>query len=342
MKKFPFSEVYTWVFIIVFFAMLFVPLKNLNFNPNQINDDFYGRSRLISLTTSFRLMIGDRVFPKSVVGEAGWLFLTAEKSSDIYQNVIPFSDDELAQIQASLDLVTEKYAQEGITLIVVVPPAKQSIYPEFMPDEITVLGDKSRLDQLVAYLSGHGNSQILDLRPALLEAKDAQQVYYSTDTHWNLLGAFTAYQQVIGELGQTYPQLVPYSLSDYEISTSKTEVLDIAQNIGSKNWREEKIEFTPKTERSATFREFLLGQRKILFSATQNEALPSAVVYYDSFFFTVNPFLAEHFEQAFYIQNYTGGGLWTLDWVDDMKPDIVIVEFSERYIQDLPRLLRFE
>ncbi len=342
MKKFSFFEVYTWAFIIAFFVILFVPLKDLNFNPNQINDDYYGRSRLISLTTSLRLMIGDRVFPKSIVGEAGWLFLTAEKNMDNYQNVIPFSDDELAQIQTSLDFVTEKYEQEGITLLVVVPPAKQSVYPEFMPDEITVLGDVSRLDQLVAYLSEHGNSQILDLRPVLLEAKDAQQVYYATDTHWNLIGAFAAYQQIIGELGQTYPQLVPYSLSDYEVSTSDAKLLDIARNIGSKNWREGKIEFTPKQGRSATFLEFLVDQRKVLFSSTQDETLPSAVVYYDSFFFTVNPFLAEHFEQAFYVQNYIGSGLWTLDWVDDMKPDIVIVEFSERYIQDLPRLLRFE
>ena len=30
-----------------------------------------------------------------------------------------------------------------------------------------------------------------------------------------------------------------------------------------------------------------------------------------------------------------GGGLWSLSWVDEQKPGVVIIEFSERYLQDL-------
>ena len=340
MKKNSLNELYPWFFIFAFFAILLVPLKDLNFNPNEIGDGFYGRSRLISFVTDFRLQMGDRVFPKAIVGEDGWLFFTAEKNVDFYQNTQPFTDEELQLIQEHLSAVTARYAAEGIRLLVVVPPSKHSIYPEYYPAEITVLGDKSRLDQLVAYLAEHGDTQILDLRPALLTAKQAQQVYYATDTHWNLIGAFTAYHEIIAELGRTHPSLIPYNLTDFKVSTSSPVLFDIAQNIGSKKWREEKIELTPKDERFATFREIQLGSRKIMFSSTGNEKLPNAVVYYDSFFFTVNPLLGEHFNQAFYVQNFLGGGLWSLAWVDEMKPDIVIVEFSERYIQDIAQLLK--
>lgn len=342
MKKFSFYDLYQWLFILVFFGILLVPLKTLNLDPNRINTDFYGRSRLISLVADLRLRIGDRVFPKSIVGEDGWLFFTAERNADFYQQVAPFSDEELQQMQKSLDIISAQYARKGITLLVVVPPSKHSIYPEYYPAEIGVLGNASRLDQLIAYLDAHADTQILDLRPALLAAKETQQVYYSLDTHWNLIGAFTAYQEIVDELGHTYPQLIPYNLSDFKISTSSPELLDIAQNVGLKNRREERIILTPKTERFASFREIQLDSRKIMFSSTENEDLPNAVIYYDSFFFTVNPFLAEHFNQAVFVQNFLGGGLWSLSWVDDMKPDIVIVEFSERYIQDIPSLLRVE
>ena len=60
-------------------------------------------------------------------------------------------------------------------------------------------------------------------------------------------------------------------------------------------------------------------------------------MYYDSFFFRVIPILAEHFHQGVLVQNYTGGGLWNLSWVDERKPDVVIIEFNERYLEDLPQ-----
>ena len=338
MKKF--AAIYPWLFISVFFAILLVPLKNLNLNPHQINEDFYGRSRLISFVADFRLLVGDRIFPSVLVGNDGWLYYTAEKNLDFYQNVTPFSEDELRNIQESLTWATQKYAHEGIRLLVVIPPAKHSIYPENMPEEITVFTEESRLDQLLDYLTSHGNTEVLDLRPVLLEAKQDGQVYYATDTHWNTIGAFVAYQAIIDELGRTHPQLTPHELSDFALSTSSTKLFDLAQNIGSKHLREEKIELTPKHEKVATYREIQVGPRKITFSSTGNENLPKAAIYYDSFFFTVNPLLAEHFEQAIFVQHYLGGGLWSLSWVDDTKPDIVIVEFSERYIHDLPRLLK--
>lgn len=340
MNKNSLNERYRWFFIFAFFAILLVPLKNLNFNPSEINEGFYGRSRLISWVAKYRVGVGDRVFEKAIIAKDGWLFYTGEKNINNYQNSIPYSDEELARIQIYLDLATAKYAEEGITLLLVVPPAKHSIYPEFMPDEIPVLGAMSRLDQLVAYLSAHGSARLLDLRPALLEAKHDQQVYYATDTHWNMYGAYIGYREIIDQLGQKNPGLIPHSLDDFTISVTKPAHLDIARLIGASALREEEIDLTPKYKTTVAFREVKLGDRKIMFSSSGNDELPKAVVYYDSFFFSVIPLLGEHFDQAFYVQNYIGGGIWNLVWVDEMKPDIVIVEFSERYIQDIAQLLK--
>jgi len=31
--------------------------------------------------------------------------------------------------------------------------------------------------------------------------------------------------------------------------------------------------------------------------------------------------------------------LWNLSWVDERQPDIVIIEFNERYLEDLPTFI---
>ena len=74
----------------------------------------------------------------------------------------------------------------------------------------------------------------------------------------------------------------------------------------------------------------------MMLSYIANPNLPDVVVYYDSFFFNVIPLLGEHFQHGLYVQNYTGGGLWNLSWVDEREPDVVIIEFAERYLHDLP------
>ena len=158
-------------------GLLVLPLRTLALDPGAIDENFYGRSYLIPWIADLRVRIGDRVFPKVVLGDHGWLVYTAENDIEGYQRADPFSDEELARIQRSLDALTAKYAQQGITLVVVVPPNKNTIYPERVPVEIPVMDNESSLSQLISYLQEHGTTQIPDLRPALLAAKEQQELF---------------------------------------------------------------------------------------------------------------------------------------------------------------------
>ena len=341
MRKATSPSWYTWIIIATFFSILIIPLRKLNFDPHQIESNFYGRERLISWAADFRALIGDRIYPKAIIGEEIWLFLTAEKSIDDYQRVIPLTEDELARIQKNLDAVATDYAEKGINFLIVIPPSKHSIYPEYMPKEISVMGGTSRLDQLLTYLDAHNSpTKILDLRPVLLNAKEeGQQLYYKTDTHWNEYGVLLAYEEITTTLAHENPQVSSHSPSDYQVYVIKNASLDIAQNMGITTFKEDKLGAKPLFQPLANFHEIRAGGRKITFSAIKNEELPSAVVYYDSFFFRMIPLLGEDFSNAIYIQNYLGGGLWNLNWVTENNPDIVIVEFTERYIHDLDILV---
>lgn len=319
--------------------MLLIPLRTLALDPNTIADSFYLRERLITWTTDLRLTIGDRVFPRVLAADDGWLVFIGEGDLDDYQKVEPFTEEELQRFQQSLDTLAEKFAARGITLVVIVPPNKNTIYPERVPSQIPIIGDESKLDQLTTYLQAHGGQQIIDLRPALLEAKAERQIYYATDTHWNDYGAYIAYSAILNELGKNHPNIAPRPLSDFNVIVREPETLDLARNISTSLLAEARIQLAPQFSQSTTYKNINPGARRLTLSYNPDASLPDLVMYYDSFFFNVIPLLGEHFHRGVLIQNFMGGGLWNFSWVDEHEPDVVIIEFSERYLREMTRFI---
>lgn len=339
MRENPFERHYPLLVILAFLTLLLVPLRTFALDPAGFEENFYGRRDLVAWASNLRIWIGDRVFPKVLVGEDGWLVYTAEHDIDGYQRANPFTAGELARIQQSLDALSARYAARGTTLLVVVPPNKNTIYPERVPREIPVLDGDSALEQLVVYLRENGKTQILDLRPALLAAKAEQEIYYATDTHWNDYGVYIAYQQIMSSLQANFPGLPVHPRSDFKVVRRQPEQLDLAKNIGATLFPEQKVQFAIQFDTRTAYKTVNVGGRKIQFSYNPDSSLPSAVVYHDSFFFRIIPLLGESLSHGIFVQNYMGGGLWSLSWVEEYDPDIVIIEFSERYIHDLPILI---
>ncbi|MBV6452101.1 MAG: hypothetical protein MHPDNHAH_02854 [Anaerolineales bacterium] len=333
------KEKYSIALIAVFIGLLLVPLRTLALDPYAIEDSFYLRGRLVTLVSNLRLAIGDRVFPKVVVGDNGWLVYIAEGDIEDYQKVELFTEEELNQFQQNLDSLSVRYAEQGITLLIVIPPNKNTIYPERVPSQIPVIGSESKLDQLVNYLRANGRQQVIDLRSALLAAKEERQMYYATDTHWNDYGAYIAYSALMAEVSEKFPAAEAHLPSDFEPVVSEPDALDLASVIGATTLDESKIQFAPLFDLSANYKTVNLGGRKLMFSYNPDSSLPDLVLYYDSFFFNVIPILGEHFHSGLYVQNYSGSGLWNLSWVDERQPDVVIIEFAERYLSDLPRFI---
>ena len=336
------KERYPLVLIVIFLGMLLIPLRTLVFDPNAIEESFYARSRLIHLTSNLRYRLGDRVFPKVIVGQNGWLIFTGEGDIQDYQKVERFTKKELAQFQRNLDALSADYAKSGITLLVVVVPNKNTIYPERVPSQIRVIGTKSRLEQLTSYLQAHGKTQVLDLRPVLTAAKAEHELYYATDTHWNGYGSYLAYSAILNELHKTFPNLAPRPASDFKVVEPEPQTMDLAGNIGTTLLPESKIQFLPQYDLQTSYKSINLGERKLMFSYNADASLPDLVIYYDSFFFMVNPMLGEHFHEGVFVQNYSGGGIWNLSWVNEREPDVVIIEFNERYLEDLPAFISSE
>lgn len=340
-----FSTLKAWyirLFIFVFLGTLFfVSLRTLGdgASVSGFDSSLWGARKLIARVADFRLALGDRVFPNVLVGNNDWLIFTAESSLDDYQNLFSFADEKLVSIQQKLAVLQGKLAERNAILMVVIVPNKETIYPEIVPDEIVKFPGPSRLERLSAYLEQNGPAVLLDLRPILLQARSERDIYYKTDTHWNDYGVYLAYQAILQELNKKYPQLRPYPLESFDLVQDGPELLDLAGNIGSVSLLEQPLVLSAKFVNPSNVRQFESGGRRLSMSWVDDDSLPRLVMYQDSFGLRLGGLLAMHFSEAVYVPHYSGRPIWTTSWIDQQRPDVVIIEFAERYLHDLDVLL---
>ena len=329
------KRIYPLLLVLTFWGILIIPVLKADVSINKFENNFLGHNTLIKAFNTLRMRLRDRVFPNVIVGEDGWLFYTADKTINEYQGTNPYTADELRDIGNEWDALAVQLQEKGIMLAVVIAPDKNTIYPEYMPTQIKRIGTISRLDQFVDYMHTSGKALIIDLRPDLFAASENEQVYYKTDTHWNPLAEYIAYSKIISELSQRYPELEPHPFSDYEVFNGGPVIFGIPRILGMPNIREDFLAIQPKFETGTISREVLLSDRtNVRLSWNQEQNLPSILIYHDSFFVRVVPLLEPHFRQTTSIPNSSVPGIWSIKWVDQVNPDIVIIECVERYINE--------
>lgn len=329
------KRIYPLIVALIFWGISIVPVFKPNISISTFEINFLGHDKLIEYFNTLRLRLGDRVFPNAIIGNEGWLYYTADRSMDDYQDTNPYSEHELADYQTRFDALYDRLREKNITLVVVIAPDKNTIYPQYLPGQIKKIGGKSRLDQFVDYMNEHGKTPIIDLRAELIKASKTEQVFYKTDTHWNPLGGYIAYTKIMSVLSPRYPELVSHPLSDYEQVHGGLIMHDIPGILGMPQIREDYWAFQPRFEVGTNLRQIPLSDGTFVrLSWNQNQNLPAALIYHDSFLDGVIPFLEPHFRQTTSLFRSDVPELWNINWVDQVHPDIVIIEYVERYLND--------
>ena len=251
-----------------------------------------------------------------VIGKDGWLFINDRRSIDDYQGILRYTDQELSVINATIEYRKNWLSKQGIPLLLVVVPNKETIYPEFMPEGITKVNESTRLDQLINYLNLNSDVDLLDLSKVLLQEKDNHLLYYKTDSHWNDYGAYFGYSEIMKRMKTYFPGIEAYPIDDYA----------------------EKVHSSPKAGDFAsllmmedTYKERYFNLEKI--DGTSNLAtvkIHSAVIYHDSFYAMLQPFLAQHFDRILEFNQMP----FDQRMIEEEKPDIVIYIMVERLVPE--------
>jgi hypothetical protein len=328
---------YQKLFIVVFFGLCLLPFLNYKGDLSTI-DKFFGENNAFwNVYTRVRQnFFQDQFIGNALIGKDSWLMMTSDLTLEDYQNTIPLTDGQLHQIQQRIDGTTQHLKEKGITFIVLVPPSKSTVYPDRVPDQVQVIGKQSRLDQILEYQQLHGSAQILDLRPAMREARKDHELYYRTDTHWNPYGAHVAYLEVIQALQKNYPDLSPHPLSDFRYTPQKMAIGDLGYRWVQGAPLEQFFNLSPLFDRQIYKVDAYNNRNLYSYQYNQNNnRLPRAVIFHDSFMDELSHFLMDNFSNAIFSRSLDMDTGMDEKLIENEKPDIVIYECNERWLDRL-------
>lgn len=216
------------------------------------NDHFGFRRRLVRWCQQWKEQIyrGGRGADKVIEGQKGWLYFSEGQMIEHYLGLNQFTPQQLQSWQRLLEKRRDWLAARGIKYLFLIPPDKQTVYPENVPAWLVnarPAGCQTKLDQFVQYMQAHSTVEILDLRQPLLAARKAAPTYLQNDTHWNLYGGFIGSQELVRALSRELPELRPLEQENFDWTNAPATGGDLARMLGTKEKPEKNsILFTPK------------------------------------------------------------------------------------------------
>lgn len=317
------------------------------------NDHFGMRRSLIRSNAWVGFQFGVTQVPIVEVGKREYLFFSGDFAMDSYRGSKMLSDQELKLWRDELQARQDWLARRNTKYLVVVAPDKQSIYPEVVSSRYKKVVP-TNLDRWLAHLAKNSNVKVLDLRAPLLNAKKLGDTFFKTDSHWNDLGAYVAYQATIGALRDFYPAMKPRTEGQFmrfERREFSGDLTGLASLVGTVTeplveW----IALEPSIIRDVRPRDYTpVGSARFAVWESGNPSSPRAVVIHDSYFastsdrhtvgrtdqwaargstFRIIDLLAEQFSRsAFSWQRY-----FDANFILRENPDIVIEELAERFL----------
>lgn len=286
---------------------------------NYISDHFGFRPYLIRWNSLLRLYgLGVSPVPAVVLGKDSWLFYCSEaladgNTFDDFRGNIRLDPSDLIALQEKLEANQKIFSQNQIVYLLVIAPNKNTIYSEYLPEGIGNHRPPTRLDQFTEHMKAHSRVPVLDLRKALLSAKDRYPVYWKTDSHWNRYGAYIGYVEIFNHLSRYLPGLkaIPMNCERITVERSPTGG-DLAQMLSIPDILSEDFD------------------TRVSLKVPENLPLMETLVFrHDSFGDNLYPYLTKHCKRLINIAPFAP---YKFEELIRLRPQAVIHIFAERYL----------
>ena len=285
---------------------------------NKFTSNTFARKELIMFNTELTSLLTGGTYIEStqvLKGKNNMFFYKTELDGHPplwdYMGIDSFSDEQLENITKTLVETRDYLAGKGIEFYVMCAPNKEIIYPENMPDTIARVSEVSRGEQLSNYVNQNTDLVFVYPKDALIERKDEAQLYYLTDTHSNQKGSFVMMQELFKEAYGTYAELSTVSFTT-DVTDHAGDLVHLA-GLNEKYKIDHVYSFDKDSADKAQYHD-----QSLLFVGDSFGGFLSAVSkgYYRDVYWE-HP---DKFEYSMY---------------EEYKPDVVILERSERYCDKL-------
>ena len=326
--------------------------REVNTYPARFESAFTDRLGVRGYLIGLHAWLKYKVFATSpsdavLVGKEGWLFHNLGANIADHQGRLVLSDADKRKLRLVFEERRDWLAERGIPYLVAIVPEKQTVYDAQVPAWVGDRQGPSAREQLLAYLDEVGSTlDVLDLTPVLRDAAQhaapgPDQLYYTTDTHWNQQGALIGYRAILARLREREPTIPPALESDdfartlVDLHTNLNKMLGITDT-------EPSPEFAPvggwrfsdmPLDRPAMQRISKKGVAVVREIPDAEGALPTMHFLADSFAGWNSRLLANHFARST-LTNTWGSG-WThrdhfpAGLLAEEHPDVVLSQLAE-------------
>lgn len=299
-----------------------------------VADNFPVRPHLIGLLNRLRMMIGVSGSNRVIVGRDGWLFFDDDTHLGAARNAPPMTGPEVRSWLSFLAGRSEAVRATGAAYLVVIPPVKETLYPQHAPAWFSGVSP-NRLALTLPKLAREAHAgDVLYLWPAVAAATRAGEKTYSRhDTHWTGHGAYAGYAAMMRHLqamGLTEGPRPPSDFPKIDLS-GKGSPRDLALMLGVSSFVRLDFPHFGNPVSEARLRTTFLGSKHDWTAPqvvdTGEVGKPVLLMGRDSFSNELLPFMYSHFSRI--ILTHNQDGFWREDLISRFKPDIVILEVIE-------------
>ncbi len=289
-----------------------------------VSDHFGFRQQLATLDSKVKNGLFQTSSEEDVlIGKNGWLYYTP--TQDDYVNNPTISEHGIQNIVYNLRMLQAYTESKGAKFLTAIVPNKNTVYPEYMPDYISISQQNGNLENLCNAIQGTEIS-FLNLADVLIPAKDSGEtpIYYQTDTHWNNTGALIGYRAMMGKIKTMY--------QNYENSSYVTEPAHQGDLCGMLYPTSEKLENDNIYDIECNFEyqgRYRNSDDITITTLNINQEQPeSLLMFRDSFGAGVIPYFSEQYRFV----KYSRALPYTLYDMESEQYDAVILEIVERNI----------
>ena len=274
----------------------------------------------------FYLFTGDIDSIQVSLGKDNWLFYKSVTDGNLeldYSGESSYSDETMREIAANLDEMNRYFAEKGVEFLVLIPPNKSQIYSDKVT-EWERISDFSRTDRLVEYLKDNTEVTVLHPKEEIRRYADSYDLYYKYDSHWNTLGAYIAYENLLENLGYEIENLEELQIENKDLPNYDVVADDLARMLGMR-WK-----FSDEQIYSVEGYRYPLeaDDEKIVHQKNENSVYQEKVMMIgDSYGASIVPYFSEDFKEFYFCHRNS----YTKELMEEFTPDIVILEYVERY-----------
>ncbi len=266
-----------------------------------------------------------------IEGREKWLFYALDSSIADYQGTNLMSENKMRRYLLKLNELHLLCEEKGKRVYYLIPPNKEQVYPEYMPD-YPVQETYKRLPRLVDYIRANSGVRISYPLHELSVEKGICRTYLRNDTHWTNCGAYVGAQTLYQMMGLPLSPLIGQARS--EIPVPDGDLIHLGRLPKEEyegdfdyivNYKPEILCVSPQESR---FNEL------VYMSASTSENLCRAVVIGDSYALKMTPFLMKDFSHLMVVHR----NLVHEPLVEQTirEADVIVIETLERLSHTLP------